>query len=70
VKLGQAEFNHREEFLSDPIQPPPLWSPNRSFNGLVEANSKVLAAGSSTPDDPTMRQSIVSEQLCQQICND
>jgi hypothetical protein len=32
-----------------------------SSDGHVEANNKVLVAGSSTPDDPTVRRSIASE---------
>jgi hypothetical protein len=39
-----------------------------SYDGHVEANSKVLAVGSSAPDDPTVRRSIASEQLCQRSC--
>jgi hypothetical protein len=39
-----------------------------SSDGHLEANSKVLAVGSSAPDDPTVRRSIASEQLCQRSC--
>jgi hypothetical protein len=35
--------------------------------GSVEANRDNLVAGSSAPDDPTDRQCIASEQLCQRI---
>jgi hypothetical protein len=34
-----------------------------SSDGLVEANSKVLAVGFSAPDDPTVRRSIASVQF-------
>jgi hypothetical protein len=36
-------------------------------DGRVEANRDDLVAGSSAPDDPTDRQCIASEQLCQRI---
>jgi hypothetical protein len=39
-----------------------------SSDGRVEATREVLVAGSSTPDDPTVRRSIASEQLCQRSC--
>jgi hypothetical protein len=35
-----------------------------SSDGLEQANSKVLAARTSTPDEPTVRWSIASEQFC------
>jgi hypothetical protein len=53
---------------SAPDEPMP-WS--RGSVGLsddrVKANRDDLAAGSSTPDETTHRQSIASEQLCQRI---
>jgi hypothetical protein len=39
-----------------------------SSDGRVEANSKVLVAGSSAPYDPTERWCIASERLCQRSC--
>jgi hypothetical protein len=39
-----------------------------SSDGRVEATREVLAAGSSAPDDSTMRRSIACEQLCQRSC--
>jgi hypothetical protein len=39
-------------------------------DGRVEANRDDLVAGSSAPDEPTVRQCNASEQLCQQIFND
>jgi hypothetical protein len=39
-----------------------------SSHGRVEATKEVLAAGSSAPDDPTVRRSIASKQLCQRSC--
>jgi hypothetical protein len=37
------------------------------YPSRVEANRGDLVAGSSAPDDPTHRQCIASEQLCQRI---
>jgi hypothetical protein len=41
---------------------------NGSSDGRMEATREVLAVGSSAPDDPTVRRSIASEQLCQRSC--
>jgi hypothetical protein len=38
-----------------------------SSDGCVKANRDGLAAGSSAPDEPTVRQCNASEQLCQRI---
>jgi hypothetical protein len=39
-----------------------------SSDGRVEANGDVLAVGSSALDEPIVRRSITSEQLCQWSC--
>jgi hypothetical protein len=48
------------------------WMNRQVCNGLsdgrMEANSKVLVAGSSAPKDMTKCQCIASEQLCQRSC--
>jgi hypothetical protein len=40
-----------------------------SSDGRVKANRDGLAAGSSAPDEPTVRRCIASKQLCQQSYN-
>jgi hypothetical protein len=55
---------------SAPDEPTP-WSRGTIglSDGRMEANRDVLAAGSSTPDEPTHRRCIASEQLCQRTSN-
>jgi hypothetical protein len=40
------------------------------YDGLEETNRDILAKSSSAPDDPMLHRCIVSEQVCQQRCND
>jgi hypothetical protein len=46
------------------------WVSSGSSDSRVKAKRDGLAAGSSAPDEPTMRQCNASEQLCQRIFND
>jgi hypothetical protein len=55
---------------SAPDEPTPWsWGSIGLSDGRMEANRDVLAAGSSTPDEPTHHRCNASEQWCQWIFN-
>jgi hypothetical protein len=72
--ISDAQFESRQRRAkmkySAPDEPMP-WSRGSVglSDGRVKANRDDLAAGSSTPDEPTHCWCIASEQLCQRISN-
>jgi hypothetical protein len=70
VGLSDAQFEfiqRRAKTKPSALDDPTPWSRGSVglFDGRVEANRGDLDTGSSAPDEPTHRQCIASEQLCQ-----